>query len=256
MKKQPNKKIVGLFTLTGIAMFCGAILLFLGDKIFMHEEDFLVMYFEESVKGLYVGSPVVLRGVEIGKVRKIDLITDTQNVDFKIPVYADLDKDKFKSIEKQNEKEIIESIIAKGLKARLQTQSLLTGQLMIELEIIPDSQIVYRGKKGEMEIPTVLSPMGLLSAGVKDLNIKQIIDNLNNLLSSANHNLPEILSDLSIVMKNMKEITATRSSDREGTIDNLNKTIKDVGDAAQALRSFADYVERHPESLIRGKGGY
>ena len=73
MKKTPNKKLIGLFTIASISIFIGIVLMFAGDKIFTKNNDQLVMYFEESIRGLTIGSPVSFRGVEIGKVSKIDL---------------------------------------------------------------------------------------------------------------------------------------------------------------------------------------
>lgn len=260
MKKEPNKTLIGLFAVTGITLFVAVILLFIGDKIFVSDKDLAVLHFDESLKGLRVGSPVVFRGVEVGKVAKIDIETDLDDMTFRLPVYINVSQSVFKKYghhEIDDKNEFIKQMIDRGLKGRLTTQNFLTGQLMIELEILPEAEIKYRrGISKIVEIPTVLSPMGELSKGLEDLPIRGVLDNLNNLLTVTNAKLPIILTQAEDFVTGLNGMVKKSDGNRSNTIDNLNKTIRDVGEAAQALRGFADYIERHPEALLRGKGGY
>ncbi|MDR1694615.1 MAG: MlaD family protein [Lactobacillaceae bacterium] len=260
MKKQPNKKLIGFFALSGAALFIAVMFIFVGDKIFVKDKDLAVLYFSESLKGLRVGSPVVFRGVEIGKIAKIDIVADLDDMSFRLPVYININQSilkKYGHSEIGNKKRFVTQMVDRGLKGRLTSQNILTGQLMIELEIMPDHPIVYRGGVGKVvEIPTVLSPMGELSKGFQDLPIKSVLENFNNLITNTNNKLPVVLDELGEAVKSINRLADNSDADRVSAIDNLNKTIKDVGEAAQALRSFADYIERHPEALLRGKGGY
>ena len=90
MSQEPNKKKIGLFLLLGIIVF----FLIIGQSVLsrfkVDNKQIAVMYFNESVKGLNVGSPVVFNGVEIGKVIKIELIANPQSVTFLVPVYVQL----------------------------------------------------------------------------------------------------------------------------------------------------------------------
>ena len=88
MRKNPNEKMIGLFLLIGLIAFFGIAGKFMADKIISQDDEQVVMYFDESVKGLSVGSPVVFKGVEIGKVSKIELRAALDSMDFSIPVYA------------------------------------------------------------------------------------------------------------------------------------------------------------------------
>ena len=74
MRKEPNKKLIGLFVVIGVLIFGLLIAGYVRKELFPPKDNMVVMYFDESVKGLSVGSPVVFKGVEIGKVTKIDLI--------------------------------------------------------------------------------------------------------------------------------------------------------------------------------------
>ena len=124
----------------------------------------VVMYFNESLQGLSEGSPIVFQGVEVGKVTRILLVTDKNNLKFNVLVYARIKQigimsegsiwDKF--WKKDN---LLDSLVEHGLRARLATQSYLTGQLMIELVMLPDTDAKTQHQKEDdfPQIPTVLS---------------------------------------------------------------------------------------------------
>lgn len=86
MRKKPNSKLIGLFIVCGITLFLATVGMFVSEKIMADTKSEVVMYFSESIKGLDVGSPVVFKGVNIGRVSKIDLITDMDDSEFSIPV--------------------------------------------------------------------------------------------------------------------------------------------------------------------------
>lgn len=258
MKKQPNLKLIGIFTVMGIALFVGFVLLFVGDKLFVDDDDLAVMYFDETLKGLKVGSPVVFRGVEVGKVAKIDIITDLDEMVFKLPVFINIDERVFRKVgddDIKTKKAFIEKMVEKGLKGRLINQNLLTGQLMIELEIMPEVEAVYKSRaKKFVEIPTTLSPLGALSKGLQDLPVKPLLENLNELLTTANEKLPAILDEAKSITGSLNKGLKGSTRGRSNAIDNFNKALRDISEAAQTFKNLTDYLERHPESLLRGKG--
>ncbi len=262
MRRTPNKKRIGLFVIIGLLMFMSVIGKFLSDKIFTNEEDLVVMYFSESVKGLNVGSPVVFKGVQIGKVSKIELIAGLSDLEFSIPVYAKLDATqdlKVTSREYYYKQTVLDAFIKRGLRARLITQSYLTGQLMIELEMLPDTPVRLKNNprdKDVLEIPTVLSPLGELSRGIQNLPIRETVVRLNAILDELESQLPRILPQWVEISETLNQIVTQNGPQTAETLNNLNRTLYDVSDAAKSLRNFADYIERHPEALLKGKGGY
>lgn len=263
MSKAPNKKMIGLFSVVGVSIFIAIVFMFVGESLFNRNDITLVMYFEESIKGLIIGSPVSFRGVEIGKVSKIDLIADTKDMSFGITVFARLNEDQsfrvgdFKKIRDKNI--FMEKLIEKGLRARLTTQSYLTGQLMIELEMLPNSKAVlknYRYAKNTIEIPTVLSPLGELSKGLQDIPIKDTVVKFNNILDAISNQLPVILTQTVGFTKSLNQTFSDNIGGMPATVNNINKTLSDIGEAARSLKNLADYLERHPEALLKGKGRY
>ena len=94
MVRKPNKTMIGLFLLLGSAVFVFILGVYVKRVFFPDNSNVVVMYFQESIKGLNVGSSVVFQGVEIGKVSRIDLVADMENLTFSIPVYVNLDVSK------------------------------------------------------------------------------------------------------------------------------------------------------------------
>lgn len=263
MPKEPNKKAVGIFLIVGFILFTIIVGHAVIGRLFNRDQSVAIMYFDESVKGLNVGSPVVFNGVEIGKVTKIELIGDPQNMTFSVPVYVRLTPmQETGGIANQiwRGKTMLDLMIEKGLRARLLTQSYLTGQLMIELSMLPNTPINLKNAERDSrrnipEIPTVLSPSGELSKGLQDLPIRRSMEKMEKILDSLQKQLPVILPALASASKNLADITEKIAPQSDDIVNNLNKALYDISDAARSLRNFADYVERHPESLLKGKKG-
>lgn len=255
MSKQPNTQLIGLFLMTSILVFIGILGHFIASKFTTNDDNLVVMYFDESVSGLNIGSPVVFMGVEIGKVARIDLITNPDNMDFRIPVYAKFSPRKNVQMNGfRGRHAVLNELIEKGLRARLTTQSYLTGQLMIELEMLPDTKIVLKqGEEDDLfEIPTVISQMGKLSQGIQDLPVRDSVLKFNIVMDRLDK---EIIPNLNTLLGNINTVITSNKKDLTKTLYNANQTLTDISMAAKSLRNFADYVERHPESLLKGKKG-
>ena len=241
MKRNPNKKTVGLFIVIGLAVFLGIIAMYVMARVEAKadEKEQFVMYFDESIKGLNVGSSVMFQGVEIGKVSRINLRINPDTLAISIPVYATLNPEQRmgKSVDTKRKDEVLKTLIKKGLRAHLVTQSFITGALMIELEILPMSgEPKYKSvAEGDVEIPTVLSSIGQLSQGLQDLPIREMVDNANRVLSK---------------MDKFIDGNSVKAGD---VIGNANKTLVSIDNMARSMRQLADFLERHPEAIIRGK---
>ena len=189
MKKEPDRKIIGLYLIIGFTLFFGIIGQFIWQKLRSDEEDIYVMYSNESIQGLSVGSPVVFQGVEVGTVTRIRLVDDKDNLIFLIPVYARINP--IKNMEENsvwrkiwNKNDLLSSLIQRGLRARLATQSYLTGQLRIELVILPNSiieEIPRQDGNRYPQIPTVLSKSEELVKGLNKLELKEAITQFNHI---------------------------------------------------------------------------
>ncbi len=326
MSKQPNKTLIGAFVVCAIALVVGGLMILGSGKFFSKQLTF-VMFFDGSVKGLQVGAPVTFRGVKIGEVKRIVLHADLTNMSVQIPVYVEIDPKEFKTDhERIKPGENYKKLIERGLKARLEMQSIVTGQLMIGLDFYPDKPIKLVGlEKKYPEIPTIPTTMEELAKTIQNLPIREITERLNTVLEGLDSlvHSPEVhgsfesmnkaLQDISRLAKNidaqigpratsvsgaadaarsasvqaektfaMKEgvpgdiaqemkntLTAARLTleetqkavrgVREIAVQNanmgyqLNKSLEQMTALSRSMRSLADYIDRHPEALIRGK---
>lgn len=299
--QKANPKLIGVFILAAFFIFIATFLLINRDRFFSRSIKY-VLYFQGSIKGLNVGSPVVFNGVPIGRVIRISLVTDVQTLQIRIPVYIETNKNSFIVLNAGNrssEKDIrifTEKMIAKGLRAKLENQSLLTGQMMIGLSYYPDTPVILQGNNPKIiEIPTLPSTSEELLQTLQKLPLQKTLTNLNVLLSEAdgllkmiNSDSPDVIKDVSLMMDALRDV-AQKTRKALGSFDNvaheventlevfnnsmksfdnsvksfhedsptmldLNKMLRDFSTAARSLQNLTDYLERHPESLLRGKG--
>lgn len=263
MKKEPNKKAIGLFLVIGFALFLGLIGQSVLSKMHADRKGVVVMYFNESSQGLSEGSPIVFQGVEVGKVSRVALVAEKNSLKFNVAVYA-----RVKHIDIMSEGSIwdkfwkkdnlLESLIAHGLRARLTTQSFLTGQLMIELVMLPESEVtLFEAPKNEgvPQIPTVMSKREELSRGLNRLQIQEALAQFNHVAEVLGKELPVLLPALTNSSKNLDQTLERVADSSEETLANLNETLHEVSDAARSFQNLSDYLERHPEALIQGKKG-
>ncbi len=267
MKKKKSYKIAGIFVLLGFICLGGIIFHYTTQKFFEDDSDVAVMYFEESINGLNVGSSVVFKGVEVGKVSKINLVFNMDDGTFKTPVFARFQENKaFKVVgyDYKNPEEQYNKLIEKGLRAKLVSASLLTGQLMIELEMNPDSPAEFQGDGEYAEIPTEMSSIGVISKDLQEIPLKETMLRFSEIIKKIDENLPAILDTLDNklpkIMTNMEQITQKMNSaidkksyEASKAMVNFNSTMEDMGKASISLKNLADYLERHPEAIIRGK---
>ena len=149
MSASGNKTVIGAFVLGALVLAIGGIVA-LGSGLLFTEKYDCVMFFENSVSGLEVGAPVVFRGVPIGSVKEISIDADPAHLHFYIPVVVEILGGKVKlsvpksqtqdknlmDAEKSNDGNFLKNLIDKGLRAQLITQSFVTGQLAVSLDLM------------------------------------------------------------------------------------------------------------------------
>jgi paraquat-inducible protein B len=293
----------------------------LGSGKFFKQTLEVVCYFEGDIKGLNIGSPVVFRGVKIGSVTNIIIRFDPQKLDFKIPVFIEIEPDRLETIGPRPTRkgERMKPLIDKGLRAQLEMQSFVTGQLQVGLDFFPDKPAKFVGADPKyIEIPTVPTPLEELAKKIEKLpiekifekllaavdgiekvvnspelkgsvrslqlaleDVRKLVHNLDNqvgpLASNLNetvketrgvvHNLGDRIGPLSDnIEKTIKSAEATLNAAQkaiegiDGTVGEgstvayeLTKTLEEVSSLARSIRHLTDYLERHPEALLRGK---
>jgi paraquat-inducible protein B len=245
-----------------------------------------VLYFRDSLRGLSIGAPVEFRGIVIGEVQSMNVEFDAAVGDFRFPVGITLYPERLTSMASDGAKATTDASVRRarfdlltdrGLRAQLRTGNLLTGQLYVAFDFFPDSpkaQVDWTGTAPVL--PTVVGAMtevqetlSRLARTIEKLpldqigaDVRQSLKTLNRTLDSADKFVKHLDSDvtpaaqitLEEARKTLKAAEQVIASDAPLQQD-MRAVLRELGRTAQSLRALADYLERNPESLIRGRKG-
>ena len=155
--------VVGAFVLGGLAIVVAAILFFGGEDV-LARKTMAVVYFEGSVGGLVPGAPVTFRGVHVGSVSNVSLTIDPTVMRARIPVYLKLEPDRVALAGGSSGAPMLRRLIAAGLCAKLEAESLVTGQMLVDLDFSTDrpARGVGGSDLGVPEIPAIPSDLEAL----------------------------------------------------------------------------------------------
>lgn len=189
-RRRTSPFAIGAFVAGALAILAVALIALPGQNWFKQPER-VVMYFSGSVFGLQKGAPVVFRGVRIGDVTDISVHYDSKADRFAIPVLAQLDADAVRGLDGRMGNDDIghalPTLIERGLSAQLGTQSLLTGQLYVDLDFRTKPRgTLHGGYKGDAtEIPTSATAFQALKNQLESVDLKKIVDDLSQIANSA-----------------------------------------------------------------------
>ena len=224
--------LVGIFVVGGLALGVVAILLFGGSQLFSRTGR-IVSVFTGSVAGLTVGSPVTFRGVTIGKVDDIKVQVDATNHTGVIPVYMVIEpaKVEWTNGSYRSDAPSMAAAINAGLRAQLRSESLVTGQLTVDLDFYPGTPVVLAHVKGKtLEVPTMPSTMQNLKDEISDLNLRDLVDKTRLTMASMQHLLDDAgarIGPLADSLQNTLETTRNTLVAMQGnsarTLENIDK---------------------------------
>lgn len=261
MKKKASSILIGLFTMVGL-MIAGIAVVLLGAGKYFQESHKIQLYFEKSVNGLQVGSDVRFGGVRIGRVSSINVIVDTRDNRKIIPVLVELtDKDlnniaggRSRMLDFASE-DGVEQAVEKGLRAGMKQQSLVTGQLYVEFDIVPDEKgFVYDSEFGEEYpvVPTIPTQFDEMIAGISEglekineLDLNSLIADLRDTIKQANQkiselNLAEINENLTVITRDVREVIGDQKL--ASSLENLDKTLKELRELTEKANEDMDPV--------------
>ena len=250
-----------------------------------------VTYFETSSRGLAEGSPVEFFGIQVGNVTKVELDLNPSTAITRVRVRFEIQPERVANndtIAHDDPITVARRLVARGMRAQLRTSSFLTGSMVLALdfdraarplELIQDGQDwVIPSEGGGLD--NVLAAASNIANKLDRLPLNEIGANLNNTLrsaSSAMANLGDLANrangGLSPVFARLPAIAASlenaamradrvltsfdRSYGKDSDIQReLARAMVQVGDTARSIRLLADFLDRHPEALVRGRAGY
>jgi len=242
-----------------------------------------VLYFNESVRGLEKGAPVDLLGVNLGEVYEVDIDVDPATNTVRVPVTVRLYPDRLQRRElrqkltlgQRERRQMIDAMVARGLRAQLRTGSLITGQLYVALDFFPQAQAAHVDWNSDPPtMPTVPGSLANLEASVTSVvakldkipfdaisdDLRRALRQLDSALQSveklANRLDTEVTPEARDALAEAKRAAAAAGrvlSSDSPLQEDARRALIEIRRAANSLRVLTDYLERHPESLIRGK---
>ncbi len=320
MAQRVSNTAVGGFIVGSFVLIIAATIVFGSGHIF-HTRQEMVCFFQGSLNGLKVGAPVKFRGVQIGSVTNIRVRLPIQPTlenlkagEMAMPVFFELDQEQLGSlgaIADVGKESVLRMMISRGLRAQLQTESILTGLLFVELDFHADTQphFALPADSGYREIPTIPTSMQQIQqkamealARFEEIDFQALIDSVTGAakatrdlaaspdLKGAIVELRETAAGLKVAVTRISGITEnldrrmdpliaslTKTSDQanatlvgaqntlaemDGALDpgnplgfQLSQALMSLTDAGRSLSELADYLQRNPSALVRGKAG-
>ncbi len=240
----------------------------------------LEMRFDQSMRGLAVDAPVDFLGINVGHVISVKLDYDEKRQRFPVDVRAVVYPhrlgdayDKLVAMAQRSDGDsraghLLGKLVANGLRAQARSGNLLTGQMYVALDFIPNAKKVTFDPTAEpLQVPTVPGSFDKLQEQLAEIVEKfhavpfdEIGKNLNKSLTGLDKTLQrvngEVLPSLTDTLDGAKTTLGTVNGVVGGdskVLSDLSQTLREVQRMARSLRVFGDYLDRHPEALIRGR---
>ncbi len=263
-------------------------------------------YVEGSVRGLAVGAPVELFGIQIGNVTDIRLEFDPLGGNPRVAIRFEVQPGRIPNIRKDSQSPpmfVARSLVRRGLRVQLRTASFITGQMVLAMDFFPNAPPADVSMQGDAivwpNIPggldSITSSLSQVAQKLQQLPLDEIANNLNTALRGVSGftNGPELkrsLSALADAMASTRDLMHTLdtgvtpaldhvsqiSQGLQAAVDRLNRLINSAdsgygsnsqfnrdlarlldqaSDTARSVRLLADYLDQHPEALLRGRSG-
>ncbi len=244
-------------------------------KLQYNKEIYFWVYFDTSIRGLSDGAPVEFRGVKIGDVVNFSLLGDAEHAEFEIPILIRIQPSRFMifpddaNATHQVNTVVLKKLIKKGLRAQLKSGNLLTGELYVDLNLhknVPYASLVK--KNGLYVLPTVPATIETFKSDIQtvlerisaipfedigkelQLTLKDLrtgtLPKLDKTIDSTDQLMQGAGSSMQSLQKNYLDSNAEVNKKFIKLLDEMTET-------SRSVRKLTDYLERHPDSLIKGK---
>ncbi|MCU0771934.1 MAG: MlaD family protein [Verrucomicrobia bacterium] len=258
MSKKANPTAIGLFVVLGVTLAVAGVVLFASGTWFKQTQTFIV-YFDSSVRGLNAGSAVMVSGVKVGTVKEVLIHFNQQDLDAFMPVILEIDHQLLQSkTDKRyrlDEPEVVRDLVDKGLRARLQAESLVTGLLYVDLSLLsdPPPAVYHQVKPIHEEIPSAPNDIQLLMENLARLDLKGLSDRLDRVLASIETNLGqlqmrEISGGLTNLLGSLNQVVD--APHLTNALASLDRTLEETRRLAERLNSKVDPLASGAEQTL------
>jgi paraquat-inducible protein B len=256
-------------------------------------ERHFVLYFNESLRGLTVGAPVTIFGLTVGHVAEVGLTYDPATLNLRPRVLVTFYPERLSAnltaeerastnnalltLNAEARKKILRHLIEdRGMRAQLATGSLLTGELYVAFDYVPNApKVPVDWNKEPLELPVasgglasieaklngILAKIDSMPLGAIGANVNHVLETLNQTLKQADGMISRV--DTQLVPEGTKTLEALHrvlaDADRSllgkdaPTSQDLHDMLQELTTTARSVRVFVEYLQQHPSILIRGK---
>lgn len=245
MKTHAQAWRTGLFALGGLGLLAAAVVAVFGLRVFQ-PQDGAVLHFAGSVHGLQIGAPVVFRGVRLGGVQQIEVALVAGQP--AVPVRVNLDRQALQALAGPDEADPLQRLLRQGLVAQLATQSLLTGQLYVDLDLDVAAATPATAVASNLPvIPTRTAPLDALRAQLAGIDLVRLAAELSQTLAAtralvAGASLQPPLAELSRAAAALTQLAQTLQQRLPLLADAAQGSLRDAGDASRRVAVAADRV--------------
>lgn len=234
--------------------------------------------FEHTLHGLNVGAPVEFSSVRIGRVASVELDYNPEGYRFPtivgIEVYPSRMGNVLEKLPKPtgdddlNTAIFTREMIAHGLRAQASSSSLLTGQLYISLDFIPDApKVNFDATKRPVELPTVNGGLTILqdqltgiARKINKMPLDEIGNNMNATLLELNKTLRMVNAQSLPAANRLMQQTQQTTQNAQNLLAedsplmiNLMQSLQEATRTLRAVRSLTSQLDLHPESVLQGR---
>ncbi|MDX1724866.1 MAG: MlaD family protein [Pseudomonas sp.] len=244
--------MIGAFLLGGLALLAAGLLLLSRDSWFSQPSEYVV-YFTGALDGLDVGADVTYRGVKVGVVREIRLSYDRELKDVVMPVVLRINNPGQQQAGSRGFDQFIGQLVERGLRAQLQTPSLLTGKAIVALDMFPE-QAGYVRRPHELDLPTIPSvPSRIdeiadvlreLAGSLRELPLQEMVTSATQTLQSlekltSSPELQQGLLSMSQLLGKLDRLSGRLEQQLPPIMDNVQQSSVDLRDAVGEIRRAA-----------------
>ncbi|MFC1813696.1 intermembrane transport protein PqiB [Thermodesulfobacteriota bacterium] len=207
-----------------------------------------ILFFEGSVRGLKIGAPVEFKGIKVGSVKDVRLEFNSKDTTFRIPVLVEIEPERV--IERGEDEakspyQTLKTLVDRGLRAQLQTGSLLTGQLFIELGMHPDTPVLLAGEDLPFpELPTIPASLEQLTTSVKNILAKLEKVDTDKIGAELLANLQEV----NILIKGASKVVS--KPELQETVDELRESLHAFKNILRKLDQRIEPIAANLEKAI------
>jgi len=262
MSSRINYAAIGAFVLAALVLSAGTALYF-GGAGWSKDRDRFVVLFDSSVKGLNVGAPVALKGVQIGEVIEIGIEVNTDTIEAVMPVTIEIDNAAIRWTGGSAQEQYRQELIDRGLRAQLRTQSLLTGLLYVQLDFFPEYPATYKNVETRYpQFPTVPTDFEEWTRAIEEMDFNKLFDDikstaagLNRLVNSEQtQQLPgridSTLTEFAALSQQLRQDLDTLVPRLEAVLDQGTTTLATVdGELPQFNTALQDSLEKFNATL-------